>query len=160
MKTKIILIVNGKKEELHINPNRTLLSVLREELGLTGAKHGCDNGECGACTVLLDGKPVCSCLKLAVAADGHQITTIEGLSNDGNLDPIQQAFIDNGAIECGFCTPGMILTAKALLDENPDPTEYEVRDYIKGNLCRCTGYVKIVDAILDSAKRLKNSKKK
>jgi len=144
--------VNGKLQSLTVDPNRTLLEVLREDLGLTGTKQACDTGGCGACTVILDGKPVYSCLVLAVDCDGKDILTIEGLASDGYLHPLQEAFIKHGALQCGFCTPGMILSAKALLDENPKPTEQDVRKAIAGNLCRCTGYAKIVEAILSAAK--------
>jgi carbon-monoxide dehydrogenase small subunit len=129
------------------------VEVLREDLDLTGTKIGCGEGDCGACTVLLDGKPVNACLLLAVQAQRHEITTIEGIAPGETLHPIQQAFVDHGAVQCGFCTPGMILSAKAYLDENPSPTEEEVRAHIAGNLCRCTGYQKIVDAILDASRR-------
>ena len=148
MKRLIQLRVNGELYEVAVHPHWTLLEVLREELDLTGAKKGCDAGDCGGCTVILDGKPVVSCLTLAVEADGRDILTIEGLAQNGQLHPIQNAFVEHGAIQCGFCTPGMIMSAKALLDENPKPTEEEVRRAIAGNLCRCTGYVKIVEAIL------------
>jgi len=151
MKKIITLTVNGEPVERAVEQNRTLLSFLREDLGLTGAKHGCGLGDCGACTVILDGKPVNSCLVLAVQADGREVLTIEGLAENGRLHPIQEAFVDTGAIQCGFCTPGMILSAKALLDENPKPTELEIRTAISGNLCRCTGYQKIVEAILAAA---------
>jgi len=136
-----------------------LLDVLREELGLTGTKRGCDYGGCGTCTVLMDGKPVLSCLTLAVDAQDKEITTVEGLARDGKLSPLQQAFIEQGAIQCGFCTPGMLLSAQALLDKTPEPTEEEVRHAISGNLCRCTGYHKIVKAILDVAQRRKEDTK-
>jgi len=148
LKRLIQLRVNGELYEVAVHPHWTLLEVLREELDLTGAKKGCDAGDCGGCTVILDGKPVVSCLTLAVEADGRDILTIEGLAQNGQLHPIQNAFVEHGAIQCGFCTPGMIMSAKALLDENPNPTEEEVRQAIAGNLCRCTGYVKIVEAIL------------
>ena len=148
MKRLIQLRVNGELYEVAVHPHWTLLEVLREELDLTGAKKGCDAGDCGGCTVILDGKPVVSCLTLAVEADGRDILTIEGLAQNGQLHPIQNAFVEHGAIQCGFCTPGMIMSAKALLDENPKPTEDEVRRAIAGNLCRCTGYVKIVEAIV------------
>ena len=148
MKQLIHMTVNGQPMELAVEPYRTLLDVLRDELDLTGAKKGCDRGDCGACTVLVDGKPVTSCMMLAVQADGCRITTIEGLRTDGRLHPLQQAFVDHGAVQCGFCTPGMVLAAVALLDENPHPTEAQVREAIAGNLCRCTGYAKIVDAVL------------
>lgn len=148
MKRVIELRVNGETHEVLVETHRTLLEVLRERIGLTGTKEACDTGECGACTVLLDGLPVNSCLVLALDARGKEITTIEGLAVDGVLHPLQKAFIDHGATQCGFCTPGMILTAKALLDEKPSPTEAEVRQAISGNLCRCTGYAKIVGAVL------------
>jgi carbon-monoxide dehydrogenase small subunit len=148
MKQLITLRVNGETYEVAVQPWRTLLEVLRNDIGLTGAKRGCDEGDCGACTVIIDGKPVSSCLSLAVEAQGKDITTIEGLAKNGQLHPLQSAFVEHGAIQCGFCTPGMILSAKALLDENPKPTEEEVREGISGNLCRCTGYVKIVEAIM------------
>lgn len=154
MKQKIKLQVNHNSKELKVDINRTLLEVLRDDLGLTGTKYGCGNGECGACTVLVEGKPVSSCLTLAVSVDGKEITTIEGLETDGKLHPIQQSFIEKGAIECGYCTPGMMLVSKALLDENPNPSEKEIRDYLRGNLCRCTGYVKIVEAVMDAAHKL------
>lgn len=152
---RIKLKVNGEDYELLIPPNRTLLEALREDLALTGAKEGCQDGTCGSCTVLLDGKPVRSCLVLAVEAEGKEILTIEGLSKGEELHPIQEAFVNYGAVQCGFCTPGMILTAKALLDSNPDPSEEEIREAISGNLCRCTGYVKIVEAIAEAARRLR-----
>jgi carbon-monoxide dehydrogenase small subunit len=151
MKTIIQLTVNGEEFEVAVEPNRTLLQVLREDLGFTGTKHGCGLGDCGACTVHLDGKPVNSCLVLAVQANGREVLTIEGLAENGKLHPIQQAFVDHGAIQCGFCSPGMILSAKALLDENPRPTELEIRTAISGNLCRCTGYQKIVEAVQSAA---------
>ena len=147
MKKTITLKVNDHEYDLVIPVNRTLTQVLRENLKLTGTKHGCSVGDCGSCTVLMDGQPVNSCLVLAVEAEGREIQTIEGLAEDGKLHPIQQAFVDKGGIQCGFCSPGMILTAKALLDKNPSPTETEIREAISGNLCRCTGYQKIVEAI-------------
>lgn len=146
-KERIQLVVNGAITELLTEPQRTLLEVLREDLGLTGTKEGCSTGDCGACTVLLDGRPVTSCLVLAMEADGREVLTIEGLAQNGKLHPLQEAFIQYGAVQCGFCTPGMILAAKALLDENPHPAEEEIRRGIAGNLCRCTGYDKIVRAI-------------
>lgn len=148
MQQLIKLKVNGVTYEATIEPRRTLLEVLRDNLGLTGAKKACDTGDCGACTVIMNGKPVVSCLVLAVEAQGKDIVTIEGLAKDGQPHPIQQAFVDHGAIQCGFCTPGMILAAKALLDRSPKPTEDEAKGAIAGNLCRCTGYAKIVEAIL------------
>lgn len=152
MKTIVQLVVNGESVEAAVEPNQTLLQFLREDLGLTGTKHGCGLGDCGACTVILDGKPVNACLVLAVQARGREVLTIEGLAENGKLHPIQQAFVDKGAIQCGFCTPGMILSAKALLDEKPEPSEPEIRTAISGNLCRCTGYQKIVEAIQEAAK--------
>ena len=148
MKRVIKLHVNGEEFEVLTEVYRTLLEVLRENLGLTGTKRGCDLGTCGACTVLIDGKPYLSCLTLAADVQAKKITTIEGLIRDGELHPLQRTFVEKGAIQCGFCTPGMILTAKAFLDENPHPSESEVKKAISGNLCRCTGYVKIVEAIL------------
>jgi carbon-monoxide dehydrogenase small subunit len=146
--------VNGKLYEAMIEPHATLLEVLRDPLELTGTKHGCGMGVCGACTVLVDGQPVLSCLTLAMAVKDKSIVTIEGLSEGNVLHPIQKAFVDHGAIQCGFCTPGMIMSAKALLDKNPVPTREAVRIALAGNLCRCTGYVKIVDAVLDAAEAM------
>ena len=155
MRKPLRLTVNGQLHEVAVNPYRTLVEVLREDLGLTGTKQGCGEGDCGACTVLLDGVAVNSCLVLAVQAEGRQITTIEGLARPGGaLHPIQQAFVDHGAIQCGFCTPGVILRVKSFLDENPAPSEAEVRQGIAGNLCRCTGYQKIVEAVLAAAEAL------
>jgi len=152
MKVQLQLKVNGMAYKMEVEPRRTLLELIREDLELTGTKEGCGLGECGTCTVLLDGIPIKSCITLAVQANGREVTTIEGVEGaDGTLHPIQQAFIDHGAIQCGFCTPGMVLSAKALLDENPRPTEMEVKQAIAGNLCRCTGYQKIVEAILSAA---------
>ena len=148
------LTVNGKPYQLSVLPWRTLLEVIREDLGLTGTKEGCGLGECGACTVLMDGRAVNSCLVLASEADGKQITTIEGLTQGDKLHPIQQAFVDHGGLQCGFCTPGMIMAAKALLDKNPTPTEEEVKRGIAGNLCRCTGYAKIIESIKAAAKNM------
>ena len=147
-KKSLQLTINGEPYELTVEPRTTLAELLREELHLTGTKEGCGIGMCGACTVLLDGKAIKSCLVLALKANGKEITTIEGLAAKGEIHPLQKAFIDHGAIQCGYCTPGMILSAKALLDENPHPTEEEVRMAMAGNLCRCTGYVKILEAIL------------
>jgi carbon-monoxide dehydrogenase small subunit len=152
MEKRIIqLMVNGEEYEVAVAPNRTLLEVLRDDLYLTGTKEGCGEGACGTCTVLLDGKPVRSCLTLAIEVQGREITTIEGLASMGKLHPVQRAFVEYGAIQCGFCAPGMILTTKALLDENPSPTEQEARQAISGNVCRCTGYAKIVEAMLKAA---------
>lgn len=146
-KISVVLTVNGEEHDVLVYPNHTLLEVLRNELQLTGAKESCGQGSCGACTVLMDGIPVRSCLLLAAEAQGRRITTIEGLANGETLHPIQQSFIDHHAIQCGMCTSGMILTAKALLDEATSPDEGEIRRAISGNLCRCTGYTKIVEAI-------------
>jgi aerobic-type carbon monoxide dehydrogenase small subunit (CoxS/CutS family) len=147
----MMLTVNGKTRRITAPADAFLLDVLRDRLALTGAKNGCGMGECGACTVLLDGAAVCSCLTLAIEAQDHEITTIEGLAKPGALDPVQVAFADAGAIQCGFCTPGMVLATKALLTENPHPSEAEVRRALSGNLCRCTGYGKIVEAVLSLA---------
>lgn len=155
MKQLIVLKVNGEAYEVAVEPRMTLLDILRDNLGLTGTKKACDLGNCGSCTVLLDGKPVVSCLLLAVDARGRDILTIEGLAKNGQLHPLQQAFIDYSALQCGFCTPGMLLSAKALLDSNPEPTEDEVKEAISGNLCRCTGYGNIVEAILKVARSKK-----
>ena len=148
MKHSINLSVNGIGHEVDVEPYRTLLDVLREDLGLTGTKRGCDHGDCGACTVLLDGRAVNSCLVLALDARGRDILTIEGMAIEGELHPLQRAFIEHGALQCGYCTGGNILSARALLEENPDPSEPEVREALAGNLCRCTGYDKIVEAVL------------
>ncbi len=148
MKITIHITVNYKALDLTVEPNQTLLEVIREELHLTGTKAGCLVGDCGACTVLLDGKPVNSCLVLAAQSDGKAVTTIEGVETPQGLHPLQTAFVDKGAIQCGYCTPGMILSAKNLLDRNPRAGETEIRKAISGNLCRCTGYQKIVEAIL------------
>jgi carbon-monoxide dehydrogenase small subunit len=150
MKRVLRLHVNGEDFEILTEVNKTLLEVLREDLGLTGTKRGCDLGTCGACTVLIEGKPYLSCLTLAVDVQGKKIMTIEGLSQKGELHPLQKAFVEKGAIQCGFCTPGMILTAKAFIEEQPHPSEGELKKAISGNLCRCTGYVKILEAILYS----------
>ncbi len=151
MKKEISLKVNGDNYTGFVSSNRTLLSFLREDLNLTGAKEGCGAGECGACTVIMDGKAVNSCLVLAVEADGSEIQTIEGLSSQGKLHPIQESFIRHQGVQCGFCTPGMIMSAKALLDRNPHPSRQEIKEAIAGNLCRCTGYTPIIDAIQDVA---------
>ena len=153
MKHFLQIKVNGDPYELFVKPNWTLLDILRDEIGLKGTKNGCGHGECGACTVLMDGKPVNSCLTLALQAHGREITTIEGISKGGILDPLQHAFIQEGAIQCGFCTPGMVMTAYALLERNPHPTEEEIKEAISGNLCRCTGYTNIISAIITGSKK-------
>ncbi|ETX03528.1 (2Fe-2S)-binding protein [Candidatus Entotheonella palauensis] len=153
MKQLVTLSVNGKSYEVAIEPRQSLLQVLREALYLTGTKEGCSEGECGACTVILDGKPVDSCLIFGLEAEGCDITTIEGLGSDESLHPVQRAFIEHGGAQCGFCTPGMILAAKALLEQTPNPSEEEIRWGLSGNLCRCTGYVKIVEAIQAAAQQ-------
>lgn len=150
--------VNGTSYELDVNPWETLVDVLRNDLGLTGTKEGCGLGECGACTIIMDGRAVNSCLVLAAEADGRQITTIEGLADDDELHPIQEAFVECGGLQCGFCTPGMILSTKALLDENPNPSEEEIRRGIAGNLCRCTGYSKIIESIKAAAEYMQGVK--
>ncbi len=150
-KVRVVLRVNGEAREAFVEPGWTLLKVLRDELGLTGAKPGCGDGECGACTVIMDGRAVPSCLVLALSAEGKDVVTIEGLSEGGELHPLQRALIEHGAVQCGFCTPGMIMSAKALLDGNPNPTEDEVREALQANLCRCTGYKKVVEAVMSVA---------
>jgi carbon-monoxide dehydrogenase small subunit len=152
---QIRVTVNAREYELDVKPWATLLDVLREDLGLTGTKEGCGQGECGACTVLMDGKAVNACLLLAVEAHGRKIMTIEGLAEDEKLHPIQQAFVDIGGLQCGFCTPGMILSTKALLDENRDPTDDEIRKGLEGNFCRCTGYTKIIESVKAAVARMK-----
>jgi aerobic carbon-monoxide dehydrogenase small subunit len=147
MKSLIHMTVNDKEYEVAVQPNQTLVDVLRYELRLTGTKKGCGTGDCGSCTVIMDDNPVNSCLVLAVQANGRKITTIEGLESEEGLHPVQKAFMEKGAIQCGFCSSGMILSSKSLLDRNPKPTEEEIRRAISGNLCRCTGYQKIVDAV-------------
>jgi len=147
MKTVLQLQVNGELFEVFTSVHKTLLELLREDLGLTGTKHGCELGECGTCAVLIDGQPVLSCLTLPVEVQGQAITTIEGLAQGRQLHPLQEAFADLGAAQCGFCIPGMLLTAKAMLDKNPQPTRQEIRETLAGNLCRCTGYAKIIEAI-------------
>ena len=152
MKKDITLKVNGNSYKMNVDTRMTLLEAIRDKIGLTGTKEGCSVGECGTCTVLMDGKPIYSCLMLAVEADGKEILTIEGLATPEGLHPIQKAFIEHGAVQCGFCTPGMVLSAKALLDENPNPTKEEIREAISGNLCRCTGYQKIIEAIEEAGR--------
>ncbi|MGB2964181.1 MAG: (2Fe-2S)-binding protein [Anaerolineales bacterium] len=147
----ISLIVNGTEELLQVPSNMTLLHALREKLGFTGTKNGCEAGECGACTVLVDGEPVNSCLVLAVELDGREITTIEGLADNGKLTPLQQAFAELNAVQCGYCTPGMLMAATALLRRNPHPTETDIQEALVGNLCRCTGYQRIIDAVMKAS---------
>jgi carbon-monoxide dehydrogenase small subunit len=147
MRRELEMKVNGDEYTLEVETHRTLLEVIRDDLGLTGTKLGCGGGECGACTVILNGKAVKSCLMLAFDADGKEILTVEGLAGEGKLHKLQQAFVEHGAIQCGFCTPGMIMASKALLDENPHPSEQEIKGALAGNLCRCTGYVKILEAV-------------
>jgi aerobic carbon-monoxide dehydrogenase small subunit len=149
VKHVITLKVNGDEHEVLISPNQTLLEVLREKLGLMGTKRGCDLGACGACTVLIDGEAYLSCIMLAMDATGKEIVTIEGLSEGGDLHPLQQSFVETGGLQCGFCTPGMIMTAQAILEEEPKPTEESVKRKMAGNLCRCTGYKKIVEAVMN-----------
>ncbi|MBI2350825.1 MAG: (2Fe-2S)-binding protein [Deltaproteobacteria bacterium] len=147
MKKKIRMRLNGKKVEVEIPTNRLLIDCLRYDLGLTGTKEGCSVGVCGACTVLMDGEMISSCLALAVFADGHEITTVEGLAKNGELHPVQKSFIQNGGFQCGICTPGQVVAAKALLDEIPKPSEEQIKEWMMGNLCRCTGYYKIIESI-------------
>jgi carbon-monoxide dehydrogenase small subunit len=155
MKMPITITVNDHKYSLDVSPNRTLLDVLRDDLGLVGTNCGCGHGDCGACTVIMDGESVNSCIVLAPEADGSVITTIEGLDDKGKLHPVQEAFIEEGAIQCGFCTPGMVMQTVSYLRKNPDPTEDEARRAIEGNICRCTGYTKIVAAVLSAAKKIR-----
>ncbi len=152
---QITIEVNGQIHQLQVKSSATLLDVIREDLGLTGAKEGCGEGECGACTVIMDGLAVNACLILAVEANGKKITTIEGLANGGELHPIQQAFVEIGGMQCGFCTPGMILSAKALLDRNQSPTDDEIKKGLEGNFCRCTGYTKIIESVRLAAERMR-----
>ena len=147
MKVALNITVNGEQHQLEIAPQRTLLEIIREDLGLTGAKEGCGVGECGACTVLLNGRPVDSCLVLALQAEGAEVITIEGLARNDQPHPLQSAFVEHGAVQCGFCSPGMILTSKAFLDQTPNPDREQIKAALAGNFCRCTGYNKIVDAV-------------
>ncbi len=149
----ITVTVNGERESLSVPSNMTLLQMLRERLALTGTKNGCSAGECGACTVLVNGEPVNSCMVLAVEADGADVVTVEGLADDGRLTPLQESFMEHNAVQCGFCTPGMIISAHALLKRNPHPSKDEVKEALTGNLCRCTGYLRIVDAVHDAAEK-------
>ncbi|HNT43297.1 MAG TPA: (2Fe-2S)-binding protein [Syntrophorhabdaceae bacterium] len=155
MKKLITFTVNDMGYEVAVAPNKTLTQVLRDDLDLLGTKEGCGVGDCGACTVIMDGKPVNSCLVLAVQADGSTIKTIEGVARGDSLHPVQETFVEMGAIQCGFCTPGMVLSATSLLEKNPHPTEHEVREALSGNLCRCTGYQKIVEAVQEASRRMK-----
>jgi carbon-monoxide dehydrogenase small subunit len=148
-------VINGEPVDFLCEPQQTLLDALRDELSLTGSKEGCGSGDCGACSVILDGRLVCSCLMLAVEADGHSVQTIEGLATGNKLHPVQQKFLEHAALQCGFCTPGLLVAAKALLDRNPKPTETEARYWLAGNLCRCTGYDKIIRAVLDAAAEMR-----
>ena len=148
MKQRVVVKVNGEDYEIDIEPNKLLLHALREEVGLTGTKEGCSIGVCGACSVIVDGRLVSSCLTLAIACQGKEITTIEGLAKDGKLHPVQQAFLEYGGFQCGICTPGQIIAAKALMDQNPNPSEEEVKEWMSGNLCRCTGYYKILESVM------------
>jgi len=150
---RIEFTLNGRRRQFDVEPNQLLIDLLREKMHLTGTKYGCGIGECSACTVLLDGEPVLSCLTLAGDVDGRDVTTIEGLSEGDEIDVVQEAFLEEGAVQCGFCTPGFIMTSKALLKEHPNPTEEEIREYLKGNLCRCTGYVNIIKAVKRAAER-------
>lgn len=148
---RINLTVNGSKEQVDVPSNWTLLQMLREKLAVTGTKNGCSAGECGACTVMLDGEPVNSCMVLAVECNGAVVITVEGLAQDGKLDPVQEEIIKAGGVQCGFCTPGVLISARALLNRNPHPTEFQIRDALVGNLCRCTGYIRIVEAVKNAA---------
>jgi len=153
MKLRIELTINGRKKRFDAEPNELLINLLRKKLHLTGTKYGCGIGMCGACTVLLNGEPVLACLTLAVDADGGEVETIEGMAREGELDALQEAFLEEGAVQCGYCTPGFIMTAEALLKENPSPSEDEIREYLKGNYCRCTGYVNIIKAVKKAAEK-------
>jgi carbon-monoxide dehydrogenase small subunit len=154
-KIHVTATINGEPAEFLAEPHQTLLDALRNELLLTGSKEGCASGDCGACSVILDGRLVCSCLVLAAEAEGHAITTIEGIADGEELHPIQRKFLEHAALQCGFCTPGLIVATKALLDRNPDPTETEARFWLAGNLCRCTGYDKVLRAVLDAAAEMR-----
>jgi aerobic carbon-monoxide dehydrogenase small subunit len=158
-KIHVTATVNGDPAEFLADPGTTLLDALRDELGLTGSKEGCGSGDCGACSILVDGRLVCSCLMLAAEAEGHRIETIEGMAQGGQLHPLQQKFLEHAALQCGFCTPGLLVASKALLDANPDPTEEEARYWLAGNLCRCTGYDKVIRAVLDAAAVLRQERR-
>jgi carbon-monoxide dehydrogenase small subunit len=157
-KLHVTTTVNGDQVEFLAGPGVTLLDALRDELGLTGAKEGCGSGDCGACSVIVDGRLVCSCLMLAPEAEGRRVETIEGLAQNGRLHPLQEKFLEHAALQCGFCTPGLLMAAKALLDANPDPTETEARYWLAGNLCRCTGYDKVIRAVMDAAGQLRQAR--
>jgi len=159
VKAQLTLTVNGETRDVIVPAHKTLLEVLREDLGLTGTKHGCELGECGTCTVLVDGEPVLSCLALPVELQGRQIKTVEGMADGGHLHPLQQAFAELGAAQCGYCTPGILLTAQALLDETPTPTRDQIKAALAGNLCRCTGYTKILDAVELASVRMAGAKR-
>ena len=150
---RITLTINGEYEQVDVSSNMTLLQMLRDKLALTGTKNGCNAGECGACTVLLDGEPVNSCMVLAVECAGKRVVTVEGLVRDGVLDPLQQTIIEHGGVQCGFCTPGILISSRALIDRTPDPSDDDIREALVGNLCRCTGYLRIVDAVKEAASR-------
>jgi carbon-monoxide dehydrogenase small subunit len=150
---RITLTINGEVEQVDVPSNMTLLTMLREKLAFTGTKNGCNAGECGACTVIMNGEPVNSCMVLAAECDGATVTTVEGLAKDGVLDPIQEAIINKGGVQCGFCTPGILISSRALLNRNSDPTDEDIREAMVGNLCRCTGYIRIIDAVKDAAQR-------
>ena len=150
---RITLTINGSSEQVDVSSNLTLLQMLREKLALTGTKNGCMAGECGACTVMLNGEPVNSCMVLAVECDGAEVLTVEGLAKDSVLDPIQESIIDQGGVQCGFCTPGILISARALLDRKPNPSEADIREALVGNLCRCTGYLRIIEAVHEASER-------
>ncbi len=154
MNVHLTLKVNGEEREVSFAPYKTLLEVLREDLQLTGTKHGCELGECGACAVLIDGEPVLSCLELGLRCKGREIATVEGLARDSRLHPLQEAFADLGGSQCGYCTPGILVTAKALLDRHPNPTREQIREAISGNICRCTGYLQIFESIEEAVRRI------
>ncbi len=158
MKQHVTATVNGDPVEFLSDPGMTLLDALRDELGLTGSKEGCGSGDCGACSVVVDGRLVCSCLMLAAEAEGHRIETIEGMAEGSVLHPLQRKFIEHAALQCGFCTPGLLVAAKALLDSNPDPSETEVRYWLAGNLCRCTGYDKVIRAVMDAGAEMRQAR--
>ena len=158
MKKHVSAIVNGDPTEFLTDPGTTLLDALRDELGLTGSKEGCGSGDCGACSVIVDGRLVCSCLLLAVEAEGRRIETIEGMAQGSELHPLQRKFLEHAALQCGYCTPGLLVAAKALLDVNPDPSESETRYWLAGNLCRCTGYDKVIRAVMDAAAEMRQAR--